>query len=392
MSVAANAFVCRELRLRQFRNFPELNLTLPAAGAAVIGDNGAGKTNLLEALYYLEIFRSFRGAADEQLVRFGAEAFNIRGTFENPATGVSHEISAGYEPRTRRKRITVDGSEPERLGEAIGHVGAVIFAPSDLALVAGPPGERRRFLDIVLSLAERDYLTALQRYRQVLRQRNALLKRGAHAAALGPWDEALVEFGSRVTTARAKWITASTTGFSDRYLAIGGTVAARLSYRPGIALENASAVDAGEVATAFRAHLDRVGPRERERAMTLAGPHRDELAIHVEGPDGSIELRDYGSGGQMRTAAIALRMVEADTIRAARGRTPMILLDDVFAELDAGRSRRILQLLDVGERGQVILTAPKESDIELKRSGGFVSSLVPWRIDAGRINAAGEGP
>ena len=123
------------------------------------------------------------------------------------------------------------------LGDAIGHVGAVLFSPSDLALVAGPPGERRRFLDIVLSLAERDYLTALQRYRQVLRQRNALLKRGAHTASLAPWDEALVEFGSRVTTWRAKWIATRAAGFSDRYLAIGGTVPARLSYRSGIALE-----------------------------------------------------------------------------------------------------------------------------------------------------------
>lgn len=386
MSVAVNAFVCRQLRLRQFRNFPELSLSFPAAGAAVIGDNGAGKTNLLEALHYLEIFRSFRNSADEQLIRFGAEAFHIRGQFENPATGEVREITAAYEARGRRKRITVDGVEPDRLGDGIGHVGAVVFSPSDLSLVAGPPGDRRRFLDIALSLSARGYLGTLQRYRQVLRQRNALLKRGTTGGALGPWDDALVEAGSRIIVERANWVAEHAGAFADCYLEIGASVPARLEYRTGIAMDGADATDPAAVGAAFEAHLRRIAGRERDRAVTLAGPHRDELALRTEGPEGPIDLREFGSGGQMRTAAIALRMIEADTIRAARGRAPMILLDDVFAELDPGRSRRILELLDSRERGQVILTAPKESDVELKRAGGWVSSLVPWRIHGGRID------
>ncbi|HSJ25512.1 MAG TPA: AAA family ATPase, partial [Longimicrobiales bacterium] len=144
MTAEPAALVCRELRLRQYRNFAALELSFPAAGVAVVGDNGSGKTNLLEALHYLEIFRSFRGASDEQLVRFGAEAFHIRGVFEDPATGRSVEVTAAYEPRTRRKRVTVDGVEAERLGDAIGRTGSVVFSPSDVALVAGAPGERRR--------------------------------------------------------------------------------------------------------------------------------------------------------------------------------------------------------------------------------------------------------
>jgi DNA replication and repair protein RecF len=384
MNVAATAFVCRELRLRQFRNFPDLTLTFPPAGVAVIGDNGAGKTNLLEALYYLGIFRSFRGAPDEQLVRFGAEAFHLRGLFENPSTGATREIGAGYEVKSRRKRVTVDGAEPERIGDAIGHVAAVIFSPSDMALVAGPPAERRRFLDIVLSLAARGYLQALQRYRQVLRHRNALLKRGATPATLGPWDDALVEWGSRIIAPRAAWVATHAETFARRYREIGTTVSARLAYRPGISAED-DLTEEAKVAEVFAAHLQRIAGRERDRAMTLAGPHRDDLTLLVEGPDGLVDLREYGSGGQMRTAAIALRMVEAETLRAAKGRPPMILLDDVFAELDSGRSRRLLDMLDAEERGQVILTAPKESDVELRRAGGFISSLEPWRIAAGRV-------
>ncbi len=129
----AASFICRELRLRDYRNFAEIELRFPEAGVAIIGANGAGKTNLLEAIYYLEIFRSFRGAPDEQLVRFDAPAFHLRGRFEDSATGAVEEVTAAYEPKGRRKRVSVNGVETERLSEAIGHVGAVVFSPSDRA-------------------------------------------------------------------------------------------------------------------------------------------------------------------------------------------------------------------------------------------------------------------
>jgi DNA replication and repair protein RecF len=254
-----------------------------------------------------------------------------------------------------------------------------------MSLVSGAPGERRRFLDIVLSLGSHGYLQSLQRYRQILRHRNALLKRRAAAEVLAPWDDALVEWGSRVMVARARWIGAHAEAFARRYGEIGATVRATLEYRPGIRHMPEDATDEMRVAEAFAAELGRIGQRERDRAISLAGPHRDDLALLVDAPDGPIDLREFGSGGQMRTAAIALRMIESETVRAVRGRPPLILLDDVFAELDPGRSRRILEMLDAEQRGQVILTAPKESDVELRRAGGFISSLAPWRIEAGRI-------
>lgn len=387
MTVAGGAFACTRLELRQFRNFAELDLRFPAEGVAVVGDNGSGKSNLLEAIYYLEIFRSFRGATDEQLVRFGADAMFIRGRFEEIGSGREHEITAAYEPRTRRKRITVDGVEPERLAHAIGGLGAVVFSPSDLAIVGGPPGERRRFLDIVLSLNRRGYLEALQRYRQVLRQRNALLRSGAAPAALAAWDGALVEWGSRVVAARADWVALRSELFARCYAGIGGGLAARLIYRPAVPLAGgARPASEPDVALAFGDGLRSQAARERERGLTLVGPHRDDLLVLAAGADGEIDLREYGSGGQLRTAAVALRMIEAQTIREARGRPPLVLLDDVFAELDPGRSRRILSLLEATERGQVFLTAPKPADLG-DDAGGFTSSLARWRIDAGRIPA-----
>jgi DNA replication and repair protein RecF len=380
MSVAPSSIVCRELRLRHFRNFRELELAFPADGVAIIGDNGAGKTNLLESLYYLEIFRSFRGAPDEQLVRFGEETFFVRGRVEGSGGESVREVSAAFERRTRRKRVAIGGAEPERLGDALGSVGAVIFSPSDLVLVAGSPAERRRFLDIVLSLNRPGYLNALQRYRQVLKHRNAMLRDGAPAAHLAPWDEGLVQWGGRIMAWRAEWVALSGDGFARRYHTISGGQPARLAYAPS--------VPAGEVPSpregseAFRVALARVAGRERERRVTLAGPHRDDLALLVEREGGERELRDFGSGGQQRTAAIALRMLEAQTVREARGREPVVLLDDVFAELDPGRSRRILELLDAEERGQVILTAPKESDLELRQG-----ALPHWRLSDGRVLA-----
>jgi DNA replication and repair protein RecF len=379
------ALVCREIRLRQFRNFDGLELRIPAAGAVIIGDNGSGKTNLLEAVHYLEIFRSFRGAADEQLVRFGAEAFHIRGVFDDRRTGRSVEITAAYEPRTRRKRVTVDGVEAVRLGDAIGRLGTVIFSPSDVAIVAGAPGERRRYLDIILSLNVRGYLDALQRYRQVLRQRNAMLRDGRWGDALAAWDSGLIESGAVVISARSAWVRSHAERYAQIYAAIGG-VPADIAYDSDVSLAEGDSVE--EAATAFSLRLERVAQRERERGVTLAGPHRDDLSLLMHASDGHVDLRQFGSGGQVRTGAVALRMVEAETVREARGFQPLLLLDDVFAELDVARSRRILELFRSDLHGQVILTAPKESDVLLDEVGddALVAPLARWRIAAAQVS------
>jgi DNA replication and repair protein RecF len=386
MNEGVPALICRRLRLRQFRNFPELELEIPPAGIAVVGDNGSGKTNLLESLYYLEIFRSFRGAPDEQLVRFGAEAFHIRGVFADERDGTEVEITAAYEPRTRSKRVTVDGFEPERMGDAIGRVRVVVFSPSDMALVAGGPNERRRFLDIVLSVNVPGYLPALQRYRQVLRQRNAVLRSGGASALVEAWDPAFIEAGAHVSCERAHWVAQLAAEFARRYCAVGDGSAARLAYRPGFRMGDADALAAANVAEALGAEVRRVAGRERERGMTLVGPHRDELEVLVASPAGEVDLRDFGSGGQVRTAAIALRMIEAEAAKRARGAWPVILLDDVFAELDAGRSRRILELFESEGHGQVVLTAPKATDVAA--GGPSLASLARWTIQAGRITEA----
>lgn len=379
--------VLRELRLRDFRNLGEVELRFPAAGVLVIGENGSGKTNLLEAIWYLEVFRSLRGARDEQLVRFGADGFHLRGRFEKATgrlgqgTSESSEVSVGYDGRTRRKRVLVDGAEVERLGDAIGHAAVVVFSPADVALVSGGPGERRHFLDIVLCLNRRGYMDALQRFRQALRQRNSLLRQGAQQELIDAYEPGLVEPAAVVMAERARWVAEHADMFERRTAQVGGR-AARMRYRPGVRIEDESALsDRARIVEALRESLARNAARERERGMTMAGPHRDDLELVLESADGDLDLREYGSGGQQRTAAVALRMIEAQTVRDARGVEPIVLLDDVFAEFDAQRSARILELMSDGHDAQALFTAPKQSDVH-----GRAASLEHWSIAGGVVS------
>jgi DNA replication and repair protein RecF len=368
------------IHLRSYRNFAEQVVEFPPQGVAIIGDNGQGKTNLLESIYYLEIFRSFRGAPDEQLVRFGEEVFRVEGTLRDPE-GRERAIAAAFERRRRKKKVTVNGAEPERLADALGGVGAVIFSPSDVEIVAGGPGERRRFLDIVLSLAVPGYVASLQRYRQALLQRNTLLRNASPAALVAAWNEPLVAAGSRVVATRARWVAERRDGFAGHYARVAGGQPGSIAFDPSFGAWDHVAVRPPDVAEEFRTALERSADREARRGMTLVGPHRDDLRFATEAEDGSpLDLRTYGSGGQQRTAAIAARMVEAETIRETRGRESVILLDDVFAELDPGRSQRIIEWIDGSEGGQVILTAPKPGDVHVHGH-----SLPRWRMVAGEL-------
>jgi len=375
----------QQLGLRNFRNFENETVEFPERGAALIGDNGQGKTNLLEAVYYLEIFRSFRGARDEQLVNFGSDHFRVEGRLEGSSSSDEAEVAAGYTREGRRKKVTLDGREPERVGEAIGRVSAIVFTASDVEIVAGGPGARRRFLDITLSLVEPGYLQELQRYRQILSQRNGLLRDGASAPELAAWNEGLVDSGSQITEARARWVAARQTGFSRYYGAISGGQEGGLDYAPSVpAPADGSDAEASSLerwTEGFRSQLDRLAERERRRCLTLVGPHRDDVSFWVAGGIEPVRLRSFGSAGQQRTAAVALRMAEAESLRATRGRQPIVMLDDVFAELDPRRAERVVELLTAEEWGQVLVTSPKPSEFAFM--GG---SLAEYRIDSGKVS------
>ena len=201
----ARAYVDR-VAIRDFRNLASAEIALPPDGLALVGENGHGKTNFLEAIYYLQILRSFRGARDVDLVRFGASGFHVGATLGDAA---AHHIAVGFQRQTKRKKATIDGGEPLRLADAIGAFPAVIFSPADAELVAGAPSERRRFLDVMLSLTSRPYLAALQRYRAALVRRNAALRDNATArsdGAIEVWEPVLSEAGAVLWRARRTWV------------------------------------------------------------------------------------------------------------------------------------------------------------------------------------------
>jgi DNA replication and repair protein RecF len=351
--VAEDRFRLCNISIRDFRNLERVDLQLPADGVAIIGDNGHGKTNLLEAIFYLQIMRSIRDARDQDLTRFDAAGFHIAAKVHEPN---AHDISIGFERSTKRKKVMIDGVQPRRLSDALGSFPSVMFSPRDLELVSGAPSERRRYLDLVLALTDRKYLHALQHYRANLARRNAALRnatrRGASDAEVSVWEPALAEHGSRLIEARARWVGDSAPEFARLAEEIGEKGEARIRYLSPFA-ESEARHDV------LLAAFEEKRPLDMRRGLTHVGPHRDDLELTLDGRD----IRLFGSAGQQRTTAIALRMLEAATLREHAGAEPVLLLDDPFAELDIHRAGRILLMLEKRGLGQTILAVPREADI-----------------------------
>jgi len=354
----------------------------------LVGPNGHGKTSLLEALLYGEVFRSFRGALDRELVRFGENGFHVAveteagddgdrkgagGQDGRPSPGGRREkrlVAAGYDARTREKRVSVDGRVIGRKADAIGVVRGVVLSPDDVQLVAGGARERRRYLDVLLSLVARGYVEALAEYRRALRHRCR-----ATSADIADWEALLARSGATVAAVRRAWAQQWAARYAEHCRAIGETRDVELCYH------SRGAGNDAELAAA----LERSRERDVARGTTSVGPHRDDLRLLLAGR----ELRVYGSAGQWRTAAMALRLVEAETLAdgsggggGSGGGLPVICLDDAFAELDAARSARLGSLVDgLAERGsQVFATVPRDGEMP-----EAVSRLPRWRIAEGRI-------
>jgi DNA replication and repair protein RecF len=352
----------RHLVARGFRNLADLDCELPATGLVLLGANAQGKTSLLEAIYYPVLFRSFRGAPDQEVARFEGPGFQIEARVEG---GPVTELGATYVAQGRRKRILVEGEEPERLSDAVGDWLAVSFLPDDVALATGAATVRRAYLDRLLSLADRRYLRSLARYRAALAQRNSALRQG-RADVARAFDAPLAASGAEVVRVRQRWAGGAGNQFAAEFECLGEVEAARLRYR---CLEGLAEPDAWPAALAAAL------PRDQARGMTTIGPHRDDLVLEI----GGRPLREFGSNGQQRGAAVALKLIELAALRAARGTEPALLLDDVFAAFDGERQRRLARrLLESSER-QVFLTAPRLDELPADLA------LPVWRMDAGKV-------
>lgn len=361
----------RHLSLADFRNYAHLEVGLEPGINAFVGANGQGKTNIVEAIAYLSTLGSHRVATDAPLVRHGAERAVIRADVvrEDRSLVIEVEITPGKSNRARVNKAPV-----QRARDVLGIVRTVVFAPEDLALVKGDPSERRRFLDDLLVQRQPRLAGTRADYDRVLRQRNALLKSAGAARrssleeverTLEVWDEQIASIGAEIIAARRDL----TAGLAPRVEAaytelVAGGPGVRISYISGV--DDTAEPDAGadDIAQALLSAMARRRKDELDRGITLVGPHRDDLQMVL----GDAPVKGYASHGESWSAALSLRLAAYDLLTSESG-APVLVLDDVFAELDARRRAHLAER--VAEAPQVLITAAVADDVPEGMSGSW---------------------
>jgi len=376
------------LGLTDFRSYRELSLELGAGVSIFSGANGEGKTNLVEAIGYLATLGSHRVATDAPLVRQGAERAVLRAavTGGNGSALVEIELNPG-----RANRVRLNRAPLPRPRDILGTLRTVLFAPEDLALVKGDPGERRRFLDDLLVATAPRYAGLRADYERVLRQRTALLKsaggkarlrgpaRESMTATLDAWDAQLARTGAPLLAGRMRLVAALRPHVEAAYEAVSGGPAGEasgMSYRSSALNTDEGFEDVAALETAMLKALDGVRASELDRGVCLVGPHRDELELSVRG----LPARGYASHGESWSLALALRLASFTLLRQGH-EDPVLILDDVFAELDAGRRDRLAGLVAGAE--QVLITAAVPADVPGVLAG------ARFEVQAGVISRVG---
>ncbi|MFI6331254.1 DNA replication/repair protein RecF [Micromonospora chersina] len=354
----------RRLELVDFRSYERVGVDLEPGPNVLVGANGVGKTNLVEALGYVATLDSHRVATDAPLVRMGAASAVIRCAVvhEGRELLIELEIVPGKANRARLGR-----SPARRARDVLGALRLVLFAPEDLELVRGDPAERRRYLDDLLVTRQPRYAGVRADYERVVKQRNALLRtaylarktggsRGGDLSTLAVWDTHLAHHGAELLAGRLELVAALTPHVAKAYDAVAaGRGAAGIAYRPSVELPE-STTDRAALVEALTAALTAARSAEIERGTTLVGPHRDDLALTL----GPLPAKGYASHGESWSYALALRLAGYDLLRAD-GIEPVLVLDDVFAELDAGRRERLAEL--VGGASQLLVTCAVDDDV-----------------------------
>jgi DNA replication and repair protein RecF len=358
------------LALTDFRCYAAADVLLAPGLSTFTGANGQGKTNLVEAAAYAATFASHRVSADAPLVRRGADRAILRAAVASAVRDslIEIEVNPGKANRVRLNRVPVP-----RPREVLGTLRCVLFAPEDLAMVKGDPDQRRRYLDDLLVATRPRYAGVRADYERVVRQRTALLKSarargGAVPSALDAWDDQLVRAGAELTAGRLALVGAIRPLVAAAYGQVAGQARETgISYRQPFnpsrdEAGTGAAVDLGQIAAELRAALASVRASELERGVCLVGPHRDELELRI----GELPARGYASHGESWSLALALRLAAYELLRGA-GEDPVLLLDDVFAELDEGRRERLAELVAGAE--QVLVTAAVTADVPARLAG-----------------------
>jgi len=394
----------KHLSLTNFRSLTRLDMELPRRVVLLVGSNAQGKTSVLEAIYFLAAFTSLQTHVDRQIVNFH-EAKNplavtrLVADYQRNKTKQRIEARLILEPsgvngQRLRKEILQNGVK-KQVSDVMGNFNAVIFVPQMSQIIEGGPDERRRYLNLALAQTVATYARLLSDYHQALTQRNALLKalgeRGGNSDQLQVWDEALVRLGAQIILHRIQAVQ-EIERFASRihHELTRGTEVLRLAYEPsydplpkpemqlGLKLDtpiDRSGLKLGEIQEGFLARLKGLRSEEIARGVTTIGPHRDDLRFIINRAD----VSDYGSRGQMRTTLLALKLAEVEWMQERTGEWPVILLDEVMAELDINRRADLLKY--VGKSEQVLFTT---TDLSLF-TPEFVEQAEIWDVSGGVV-------
>ena len=396
----------KHLSLTNFRNFARLDIDIPRRVVVLVGSNAQGKTSVLESIYFLAAFTSFQTHADRQIVNFTEAKSNsltvtrLVADYERGKGRHRLEVRLILEPmgvlnsQRLRKEVLLDGVK-KPVNEVIGHFNAVIFVPQMSQIIEGAPEDRRRYLNLALAQSTPAYARILSEYSQALTQRNALLKslgeRGGNADQLEVWDEALTRLGAQIILWRIEAVQQIERLASRVHSELThGAEILRLSYEPAFdplpkpngqlglkmnTVVDRSRLDLNEIRDGFRARLRELRSEEIARGVTTIGPHRDELRFLAN----DIDLGSYGSRGQVRTTLLALKLAEVNWMKDRTGEWPVILLDEVMAELDLQRRADLLKY--IGGSEQVLFTT---TDLNLF-TPDFAQRSEVWRVEGGRV-------
>jgi DNA replication and repair protein RecF len=346
--------------LDNFRNHSSSLIDCSPGINLFLGNNGEGKTNILEGISYFCLAKSFYAANDSVVMKIGGPGFTATGKILSDS-GVEYEIQVEFDRELNQKTVTVNKARVDKASSLIGWFPVVILSPEQSTITFGSPADRRRFIDFVVSQSSRIYLESLIDYRRILKQRNKILSemqatRSENSDAIEPWNDSLIKVGSSIMKKRKEFIEDFNRIMIDAYTQLSG-----MSERPGIAYSSSfeyAENNGSVVETSFKEALENQFSDERRIGYTLVGPHRDEFVFQING----LHTKNFASQGQHKTFLVALKLAEFFYLKNRCSETPILLLDDVLSELDENRCRRLLEA--TANTGQVFITSTDEHALD----------------------------
>ncbi|MEW6062056.1 MAG: DNA replication/repair protein RecF [Bacteroidota bacterium] len=345
----------RNAYLRNFRNHSDTTFNFAGQMNVLLGNNGQGKTNALEALSFFSLTKSFYASSDATVVKQGETFFEIDGTLESDR-GKEFTVRITYDHTGKEKKFTINNAVPEKVSAVIGMFPVVVLSPENNAITFGAPNDRRKFIDLVISQSSASYVEDILEYRRILRQRNAILHnaRGNECNdTLAPWNEMLVHRGAVLINKRQAFLKEFLPYITEAFLHIvGEKETPKIEYFPSVQLDKEESIES--IKQKLLQKLQRKYSDELRFGTTLVGPHRDEIVFSLN----DMQVKHFASQGQHKTFLVALKVAEFFFLKERCNETPMFLLDDVFSELDEHRSSALLTLVE--SLGQTFITATSE--------------------------------